>query len=335
MKHFIQYVRRAVGLLAALLLLTVLSCFPSCGERAVYTSTYFDTFDTVLTLHVPAQSREEAEKISGELHTLVLGLHRAFDIYHTYPGMNNIKTVNDAAGNGQPVAVSQDVIDLLTLGQEAYTLTGGKVNICLGAVLSLWHDYRTEGVAVPADEALTAAAAHCDPSVLVIDREGGTVMLTDAEASLDVGAIAKGYVAAAVQSFAHENQIDSLLFDLGGHVLALGVRPNGAPWQIGIRDPKEGGVYTTLSVTDASVVTSGDDQRFYTVDGVTYHHLIDPDTLYPAEHHASVTVIVPLSHTKEADVLSTALFLLSEVEGKALLKAHAPDAQGVWIPKNE
>lgn len=324
--------KKAAWVSVVLLLMTMLSCLPSCAGEAVYTSTYFDTFDTVLTVHIPANSREKAEDHAEAIHSLVLDLHKQFDIYHTYEGLNNLKTVNDSAGTNTPVVVCRDILDLLLLGKKTYTTTQGKVNICMGAVLSLWHTYRQAGEEIPSTEKLQAASLSCDMESLVIDTQNSTVMLTDPCASLDVGAIAKGYVASRVQAYAEENGLDSLLFDLGGHILALGTRPNGEAWQVGVRDPRDGSVYTTLSVRDASVVTSGNDQRYYEVEGIKYHHLIDPTTLMPANHHASVTVVIPLDQTAEADGLSTALFLMSREDGENLIGEIAPAGEGIWIP---
>ncbi len=324
--------RKLSLLLAVSLLVSCLCVCSGCGRRTVYTATYFDAFDTVLTLHVVASSPDEANRISKELHSLVLTLHRQFDIYHEYDGIANLKTLNDSAGNGMPVPLSEDVINLLALGKDMYGQTKGKVNIVMGAVLSLWHEARTNETAPPALNALTAAADHISPDNLVIDTEKSTAMLTNPKASVDVGAIAKGFVADRVQAYAQEHGIDSLLFDLGGHVLAIGNHPDGNPWRVGIRNPADSGVYTTLEITNASVVTSGNDQRFYEWEGKTYHHLIDPATLMPADHHASVTVVIPLTHTSVADGLSTALFLMSESEGKALLTELVPEGEGYWIP---
>lgn len=324
--------RAAVCLSAVLLLCSVCACFSACSQRSVYTSTYFDAFDTVMTLHIPADSRQAAEQQAEKIHELVLTLHRQFDIYHTYEGINNLKTVNDSAGTGVPVTVSREIIELLTLGKKMHTLTNGRVNIAMGAVLSLWRDCRSEGERIPTADELESAAKFCDIQSLVIDEQASTVMLTAHHASLDVGAIAKGYVANAVLAYAKENGIDSMLFDLGGHILALGTRNGREAWEVGVRDPHNGSVYTTLIVSDASVVTSGNDQRFYEIEGVRYHHLIDPETLMPAELHASVTVVVPLDATAEADGLSTALFLMPREEGERLLSSISPAGEGIWIP---
>jgi thiamine biosynthesis lipoprotein len=134
-------------------------------------------------------------------------------------------------------------------------------------------------------------------------------------------------------------------------VLALGTARDGEPWQVGVRDPRsseEGGqesqILTTCSATEASIVTSGTDQRFYVYDGVSYHHLIDPDTLAPGRLYQSVTVYVPAGEsctisgrtydsTTLADAISTALFLLSPDEGQELL-SMIPGAEAIWVMAN-
>lgn len=327
--------RRLSLLLAVFLLLTATGGLPlfmtSCSRPAAYTATYLDTFDTVLTVTVGATDRETANRISADIHAIALDLHRKFDIYHTYEGMNNLATVNAAAGKSTPVAVDGDVIALLALGQKVYTLSEGRVNIMLGAVLSQWHDCRTAGDRIPDGEALaTALGEHCAMESLAVDEAAGTVRITDPAASLDVGAIAKSYAAARILAYAREAEVESLLVNLGGHVLAIGSHPDGDPWRVAVRNPADGSVLRTLEVEDASVVTSGDDQRTFTVDGVTYHHLIDPATGYPATHHRSVTLVAPLSLTAEADGISTALFLMTREEGEALL-ATLTGAEAIWV----
>ena len=324
--------KRLISVILAFCLLGTVILFSGCGKPTAYTATYFDTFDTVLNLTVAAKSPEEAQSISKDIHTLVLELHRTLDIYHTYDGMTNLKTLNDRAGDGTPVSLPEDAMKVLSLGRETYDLTNGKVNIAMGAVLRLWHDARTHQTAPPSEQALADASAHCTMESLVLDQIAGTAMLTDPKASVDVGAIAKGYVASCVQAYAEERGLESLLFDLGGHVLAIGNHPDGKPWRVGIRNPDGGELYTALEVSDASVVTSGNDQRFYEYEGKIYHHLIDPLTQMPASYHASVTVVIPLSHTVIADGLSTALFLMSEADGDRLLASHLPDVPCYRIP---
>ncbi len=310
---------------------------PGCGNTLTrYQYTYLDVFDTATTLVLYAPSQSRADEWAADLHNRLSEFHRLYTIYDSEAGVNNLKTVNDSAGT--PVAVDEEIISLLKLGKEAHTLTGGKVNIAMGSVLSLWHQARTNGIdhpetaALPEKAALQNASQHTDINTLTIDETALTVGLSDPESKLDVGAIAKGFAAQQVAAFAKELGIPSALISVGGNVVAVGGKPDDTPFVIGIEDPSgEQSYLLTVNVRDCAVVTSGNYQRYYTVDGVRYHHLIDPDTLYPAEYMTSVSVIGPDSGL--ADALSTALFLLPPEEGKALIK-KVSGYEAVWILKD-
>ena len=312
------------------LLVLVAICLAGCsGTQKQYTVTFLDLFDTVTTVtHLggsQAQFDEDSKAIRAELERY----HRLFDIYNDYPGLNNLKTVNDQAGIA-PVVVDRVIIDLLLDCRSYHELTGGRVNAAMGSVLSLWHDARNDGIndpmnaQLPKAEKLEAALEHISFDALIIDEEASTVYLSDPEASLDVGAIAKGWATQRVAESAPEG----ILISVGGNVCATGPKnAEGTPWVIGIQDPDGDGNIHTIYVTGGSVVTSGDYQRVYYVDGVPYHHIIDPDTAMPASHWRSVTVVSADSGL--ADALSTALFLLPLEEGEAL--AAKCGAEVLWI----
>ena len=305
-----------------------------CGglrkAKKQYSATYLTLFDTVTTVvgvdESEAAFREKAQKI----HDALLVYHRLFDIYHEYEGINNLKTVNNRAGI-EPVKVDQAILDLLTDCKGFYDLTGAKVNVAMGSVLSLWHEARNAALensaspVLPDKNALEEAARHTDLSSVVIDKAASTVYITDENARLDVGAIAKGW---AVQQVA-ENAPEGLLISVGGNVVATGPKDaQGTPWVVGIQDPDHADEHLhTILVTGGAVVTSGDYQRTYTVDGKQYHHIIDPETRMPGEYWSSVTVVC--ADSAVADALSTALFLLPLEEGKAL--AENCDAQVLWV----
>ena len=158
-----------------------------------------------------------------------------------------------------------------------------------------------------------------------VNIEGTEISFTDPGLSLDLGAAAKGYAAGKAAEAVKKTGVESFALDLGGNVVTGRAKPDG-DWLIGVTDP-EGGLYTKLAVSDLAVVTSGDYQRFYELDGVRYHHIIDPDTLYPADTYRSVTVICGSS--AYADALSTALFCMSVEDGKRLAREF--DAEALWI----
>ena len=298
-------------------------------ERNKYTATFLTLFDTVTTVVGYAESEEQFQETAQAIHDDLQVYHQLFDIYNDYEGLNNLKTVNDNAGV-VPVAVDPIIIDLLTDCREYYELSGGRVNVAMGSVLQLWHEARSAGLDDPASAelpdgaALEEAAEHCGWDAVVIDETAGTVFLSDPRTRLDVGAIAKGWAAQRVS----EKAPQGLLISVGGNVCATGPKDeSGTPWVIGVENPDGGDYLHTVYHTSGSAVTSGDYQRAYTVDGEVYHHIIDPDTLYPGTLWRAVTVICADSGL--ADCLSTALFLLPLEEGLALLEQTG--AEAMWV----
>ena len=322
--------RRVIS--ALLLTALLLSGCAGVGEPAQkqYNATFLTLFDTVTTIVGRAESEEALMETAQAIHDELLTYHQLFDIYNDYEGVNNLKTVNDNAGIA-PVVVDRAIIDLLLDCKAYYDLTDGLVNVAMGSVLRLWHEARDDGLDdianayLPDSEALAAAAEHMDLSCVVIDEEASTVYITDPDARLDVGAVAKGWSAQR----AAENAPEGLLISVGGNVCATGPKDeNGTPWRVGVQNPDGGENYLhTLNITGGSVVTSGDYQRCYMVDGKIYHHIIDPATLYPSEYWRSVTVVCADSGL--ADALSTALFLLPLEEGMALAESCGADA--LWV----
>ena len=320
---------RGVCLLAAALLLC-----PACSRQAQrYQFTYADVFDTVTSVTVFADSRSDAEALAGLLHDELLTCHRLFDIYREYEGMNNLCTVNRLAG-GAPVTVDGRITELLRFAADMGDASGGCLNVCMGSVLSLWHEAREAGnadpsrAALPDETLLRAAQAHISPDALLIDEAASTVCLTDPEASLDVGAVAKGWAVQRACTLAAEKGYGGFLVSAGGNVFTVGVKPDGALWRIALEDPtKDGAHLTELELRDCAAVTSGSYQRYFTVDGVKYHHIIDPVTAYPADNYLMVTVICPDSAV--ADALSTSLFLMSCEEGRALAAEFG--AEALWL----
>ena len=318
--------KRLLWLIGALLLLS------GCGTGMQrYEATYWDVFDTVTTVTGYAAGQAEFDAAAREIHDALLEYHRLYNIYESYDGLRNLKTVNDQAGIG-PVPVDERILSLLQFAQTAWTETGSRVNAAMGSVLALWHDAREQALedpdraALPDRSALEEAALHTDLSALELDLEAGTAFLTDPDTALDVGALAKGYAVEQVAAAAP----DHFLISVGGNVCATGPKPDGTPWTVAVENPDGGDFLKLLYAEDRSVVTSGDYQRYFELDGVRYHHIIDPDTLEPAAYWRSVTVVADSSAA--ADCLSTALFTLPQAEGQRLLDQWG--AEALWIGRD-
>ncbi len=326
------FLKRAAVLLVISTCLSLFSCEGEGQDVKPNTRMFFEYFDTFGTLYdysgaSAAEFSRNADIIERELERC----HKLFDIYNEYDGMNNLATLNKMAGKGA-VELDGTVLDLLEYSVSMYEKTGGALNIAFGSVLKIWHAYRLEGKKVPSLQELSAANEHTDISCLVIDREGGTAELLDAQMSLDVGAVAKGYAVERVAELIKELGLTSYVLDMGGNLRAVGTKKNGEGWSSGIKNPLGSPEYIArIELSDSALVTSGTYERFYTVDGVSYHHIIDPDTLFPGDRYISLSVHAPSSAL--ADALSTALFNMELSEVELFLKSN-PDI-GVVILGND
>lgn len=329
-------IKQAVGGITASVLLS--SSLTGCSAKLErYTTNFLDVFDTVSSVVAYTENEETFLSRIETYKALLTEYHQLYDIYHDYEGLNNLKTVNDNAGI-TPVEVDSRIIDLLQFGKEMYDLSDGKVNICFGSVLSIWHDYREYGLShpekaeLPPMEELTAADVHTDIDDLIIDEAASTVYLADPEMQLDVGAIAKGYAVEQASAQIADMGLPNAAFSIGGNVCTVGWKEGkkGNPWVIGVENPDRTSedYLMTLKLSDLSVVTSGNYQRYYTVDGEQYHHIIDPDTLMSSEYMQAVSVVCDRSDY--GDGLSTTLFLMPVSDGLDLVES-LPGVEAVWV----
>ena len=323
-----MYIR---SLLFAIILLS--ACSPNAGYDRFQTQQtgYFDSF-IIFTGY--AQSEEDFTQYADILFDKLSELHRQFDIFNSYEGVNNLYYINANAGL-YPVVADQVLIDMLMAAQEAYRLTMGRTNVAMGSVLRIWHKYRTaeslEYKSLPSMDALLAASLTINMEDIIIDPENNTVFFKEPDLSLDVGSIAKGYAAGLAMEAVARAGIHAALLNAGGHIVAYGKPPGRDTWNIGIQNPElyENAPSTidTLSFTNASLSVSGGYKRYFEVNGLTFGHIIDPDTLMPANRFKQVAVWHPSSWM--ADVLSTALFILPLEEGYQLITGTGGEA--FWI----
>jgi thiamine biosynthesis lipoprotein len=261
-----------------------------------------------------------------------------FDIYRDVDDVVGLYEINKNAGVCA-VKVPTKLIEFLEFCKEVYTLTDGEVNVAMGAVLSLWHEcreiatYNPQSAVLPDESKLIEASEHCDINNLIINREESTVYLSDAKMSLDVGAVGKGYAVEMAAKKLRELGAVGYVLDVGGNIRIIGSKPDGQGFKTGIKDPfdKDGGFSEILTLSDTSSATSGGYERYFTVGGERYHHIIDKDTLYPATKLASVTVITPNSGL--ADALSTALFCMDFEAGLALVES-LPRVEAVFVKQD-
>ena len=319
-----------VAMVLSLLLLSLTGCAP---KQKRFQTTYFEWFDTFSTLTAYADSQEDFDRYAALCASYLEDYHKLLDIYKEYDGIQNLKTVNDRAG--EEVIVDARLGEFLRFGKEIDELTKHAVNIGMGSVLSLWHSAREEAnenpdnATLPEHSAIADAMQHTNLNNLTISEDGTTVCLADEAMSLDAGALGKGYVARIIAEALSEAGCASFLLNLGGNTVANGKKPDGSAWLVGIESPAEGVEYDgSLALTGYSLVTSGSYQRYFTVDGVRYHHIIDSESGYPENRYLSVSILCPDSAL--ADALSTALFCMTEEDGRALL-TDMENTEALWI----
>ena len=310
---------------------------PAAAETVAYqrfSATFYDAFDTVITLIGYAPDQETFDRVYAQAQAKYIRHHQVYDSYNAYEGVNNLYYVNHNAGAG-PVQAEPELIDLLLYMKQLQPQLRGRVNVAMGAVLSCWHDYRAQGVAVPALEQLQVLNEHVNFDDVIVDSDHRTVQFADPALQLDLGAVAKGYATEIVATWLLTSEMPSFIISAGGNVrCGQPPRDGRARWGVGIQNPDDA-LYSAATTTkdvlycsNISVVSSGDYQRYYVVDGVRYHHIIDPDTLFPSAYMRQVTVVT--LDSGYADALSTALFLLPYEEGRAFVDG-LPDVEAYWV----
>ena len=322
-----------ISLCAIIGLLVILTGCPTVANREESQKPLglvnFTLFDTVSYVYSYAgDSTEVVEERANAVFGVLAEYHALFDIYYEHSGVTNLKMLNQNAG-GEPMKVDSKLIDFLLYAKELYTLTGGEMNIMMGSVLSLWHDAREGGSSIPSEEALSEAALHTSIDLLEIDVENQTVRISDPKASIDVGALGKGYATERAAEYLESIGATSYVLNIGGNIRIIGTKPDGSGWKTGIKNPQNPSTYSKyLILSNTSCVTSGNYERYYTVNGERYHHIIDKDTLMPSDFFSSVTILT--SDSGLADALSTALFSMSYEDGLEIINKIG-GVEVVWI----
>lgn len=329
-----------------------------------YSSTMTGAFDTVIQSTVFEKDEETAREYLNYIEDRYMELHKKFDSFNNYEGIVNVKTINDNAGE-KPVKVDDEIFDLIEFSLNARENYSHKTNILVGPLTEIWTKYRDayaydEQLTMPSEEEMKAKEAEVTAvfgspipteeeiskilhdisiSVIELDPQNKTVFLKPKGMKLDVGSVAKGYASEMIKRELEEKGVTAALISAGGNIVSAGdvtkVRePGNQFYTIGVESPdgenfeKFDGIVAKLKITNESVVTSGDYQRFFEAEGKRYCHIIDPDTGYPANYWRSVTVVV--NDSGLADFLSTALFVMSPSEVEEFMNAHK-DVKALFV----
>lgn len=277
-------------------------------------------FDTVITVTLYDCSDETLLDGCMELAEYYEGLFSATR------ESSDVSRINTAAGT--PVTVDNETIALLEQGLYYCDLSDGAFDITIGNLSGLWHFSDNTG-SIPAQEDISAALATVDYHAVRID--GNRVTLTDANAAIDLGGIAKGYIADRMKDYLTEHGVTSGHINLGGNVLTLSEKSDHTPYTIGIQKPFAEGseAYATVRITDKSVVSSGVYERCFYVGDVLYHHILDTSTGYPISN-GLVSVSIISEHSVDGDGLSTVCFALGLEDGMLLVES-LPNTEAIFI----
>ena len=294
-------------LLAFVLILMLAAPF-GCSAQSVASAVDF-ACDTVVTIRAYAEQKtvDDAMRLVRDYERVLSKTIENSDVYK----------LNHA--EGKPVEVNPETAELLRLAVEVSKNSSGAFDVTIAPLSALW-DFTAEQPSLPDAAALSVAAAHVDYRNILI--EGNTVTLRNG-AEIDLGGIAKGYIADRVAAFLKDQCVRHACINMGGNVVVFGGKPDGSFWSIGVRDPNGSPEQSeeVLSLSDGAIVTSGNYERFFELDGVRYHHILDPKTGMPIDNGvASVTIIGDCSAL--ADALSTACFVLGPENSEELLSVY-------------
>lgn len=218
---------------------------------------------------------------------------------------------------GRSVSVHDETRDLLKIALSYAEMSDGLVDPTIGSLSILWNFGDENQGVVPSREEITEALSHVNYRNVII--EGNQVALADAKAQLDLGFIAKGYIADKIKEYLLENNVSGAIINLGGNILTIGQKPDHTPFKVGIQKPfaDTGTSVLTLDIQDKSLVSSGNYERYFIKEDILYHHILSPLDGYPSKSGlSSVTIIC--EHSVDGDALSTLCFLLGYEKGKEL-----------------
>ena len=297
--------RRALAVLLAAALLTLSGCASAGTEKKSTVGFYLDTVITLTAYMDDASVLEDALKECGEYEKRLSRTIEGSDVWN----------INHAEGQG--VKVCQDTLNILDAAMQVSQLSGGAFDVTIAPVSTLW-DFTSGARVVPDANVIAEAAKKVDYTQIKID--GDTVTLP-AGMMIDLGGIAKGYIADAVKDYLAGRGVKSAILSFGGNIVAIGEKPDGSPWKVGIQDiDKPTGAYMLVARNfGGSTVTSGIYERGFELDGTYYHHILNTATGWPVQNElASVTIFSESSMW--GDALATAAFALGTEGGKALIE---------------
>lgn len=280
--------------------------------------------DTYMTVTAYGENADQAVKASIEeiqrLDTLLSATAETGEVY----------TVNHSGGG----VLSEDSMYLLERSLELHESTGGAFNVAIFPVMEEWG-FVSDEFAVPSEAKLQEKLALANVDGINIDYATSGITFDEEGMAIDFGGIAKGYTSLKIADIFREMGIESGLINLGGNAQVVGTKTDGSDWKVGIQNPENDSEYLgVLSVTDCAVITSGGYERYFEEDGITYHHIIDPATGYPAENGLISVTIVSKDGTL-ADGLSTSLYVMGLEKAEQYWREHSEEFDAILMTEDQ
>lgn len=304
--------------LAVLMIITQQGCAGKTAEPVVKQSFYFDTVCMISVYDMEEMSEENAQKAIDDAFSLCSRYESLLS--RTKEG-TDVYRINHA--QGKSVECDPETVEVIRKGLYYSELSEGTFDITIGKVSDLW-DFHAEEPVVPSEEALREAAATVDWRGVSV--EGNTVTLANPETHIDLGGIAKGYIADKVSEKLRKSGVTSAIISLGGNIVCIGDKRSGGsgePFRIGIEKPysQQAQILGSVDAVDQTVVTSGVYQRYFEADGVRYHHILDATTGYPAKSDIEgVTLKAADGKSADCDALATIFLIMGEKRALAAVK---------------
>jgi FAD:protein FMN transferase len=283
--------------------------------------------DTLVTITVVSVSQDKADKAIDKAFSRIEKIEKLSDFYSPESEISMINRKSGISG----VRVSPDILEMLDKALYVSENTGGAFDITIGPVMSLYDFHKK---IKPDDPEIKRELHFVNYHDLILDKKTSSVFLIKKGMLVDSGGITKGYTADKTVDILKQQDIHAGLVAVAGDIKAFGVKPDGKPWKIGIRNPSPGNadddIIATVELTDTAISTSGDYERFFVLDGKKYHHLIDPKTGYPSSGCRSVSVIA--KDGVFTDSFATGVFILGPEKGMKVLEKMG--FEGVIIDSN-
>ncbi|MDD4036563.1 MAG: FAD:protein FMN transferase [Bacilli bacterium] len=280
--------------------------------------------DTYISIQVFSKNKTTAKKALEEVDNIYKNYHQLTSRYDDY-NIKNIYYINNKLDVNKKIEIDEDLYEIIKYGIAVYDNTDGLVNIAIGNAIDVWNKYKEIGTSVPSYEELSTSGS-INIKDIILHKDNMIEKTSDVK--LDLGALAKGYVTDIVGEYLESLGIDKYIINAGGNV-KVGNHYDNKEYRIGLEKPIKDSmdIYKVVKGNNVSVVTSGSYERFYNVNDKIYHHIIDPNTLFPPLNMYSVTIITASS--KLADTLSTQLFLMTIEEGMDYINKLG-DVEAVW-----